>query len=184
MNTRQRNREADFINADLLWEPWAFGCLEGRRREGAIMVQQRCQWSAEYAGVTSGREAARRHQRVLAAVSRVSKGRGALASTDNVTLSSNRYQGSVYGTHSSRLFIPPNPLLEHDHVLRSEEEPPSKGRRKPWRRDSLFFLVCLCLPACLWCLLALGACLPASGACLPACLGCRPALLPWVSARH
>ena len=47
MKTRQRDREADFINADLLWEPWAFGCLEGRGREGAIMVQQRCQWSAE-----------------------------------------------------------------------------------------------------------------------------------------
>ena len=36
----------------LLWEPWAFGCLEGRRREGAIMVRQRCQWSAEKAGAS------------------------------------------------------------------------------------------------------------------------------------
>ena len=54
MKTRQRNREADLINADLLWEPWAFGCLEGRRRVGATTVQQRCQWSAEKAGVTSG----------------------------------------------------------------------------------------------------------------------------------
>ena len=46
--TRQRNREADLINEDLVWEPWAFGCLEGPR-----VVQQRCQWIAEKAGVTS-----------------------------------------------------------------------------------------------------------------------------------
>ena len=29
----------------------------------------------------------------------------------------------VYGTHSFRLFNHPNPVLEKDHVLRSEEEP-------------------------------------------------------------
>ena len=52
MKTLQRNCEADLTNADLLWEPWAFGCLAGRRREGAIMVQQRCQWSAEKAGAS------------------------------------------------------------------------------------------------------------------------------------
>ena len=33
--------------------PWAYGCLEGRRREGATLVQQRCQRSVEKAGVTS-----------------------------------------------------------------------------------------------------------------------------------
>ena len=34
--SRQRNGEADLINADLVWELWASGCLEGRRREGAL----------------------------------------------------------------------------------------------------------------------------------------------------
>ena len=43
---------------------------EERRRDGAIMLQQRCQWSAEKAGVT---EVARRHQCVLFTVPRVSQ---------------------------------------------------------------------------------------------------------------
>ena len=42
------------VEAIASWEPWACGCLEGPRREGAILVQQRChQWSAAKAGVTS-----------------------------------------------------------------------------------------------------------------------------------
>ena len=36
----------------------------------------------------------------------------------------------VYGTHSFRLFNHPNPVLEKDHVLRSEEEP-SQGEEEP-----------------------------------------------------
>ena len=32
---------------------WAHGCLEGRQRVRAILVQHRCQWSAAKAGVTS-----------------------------------------------------------------------------------------------------------------------------------
>ena len=51
--TRERNKEPDLSQANASWAPWAHGCLEGRRREGAILVQQRCQWSAASAGVTS-----------------------------------------------------------------------------------------------------------------------------------
>ena len=48
--TTERNKEPDLIEANV---SWACGCLEGRRREGAILVHQRCQWSAAQAGVTS-----------------------------------------------------------------------------------------------------------------------------------
>ena len=51
--TRERNKEPDLIEANVSWAPWAYGCLEGRRREGAILVQQKCQLSAAEAGVTS-----------------------------------------------------------------------------------------------------------------------------------
>ena len=34
-------------------EAWPYGCVEGRRRDGAVLVQQSCPWSAEQAGVTS-----------------------------------------------------------------------------------------------------------------------------------
>ena len=51
--TRERNKEADLIEAHASWAPWDHGYLEGRRRDGAILVQQRCQWSAARAEVTS-----------------------------------------------------------------------------------------------------------------------------------
>ena len=35
------------------WALLGYGCLDGRRWEAAILEQQRCQWSAEKAGVTS-----------------------------------------------------------------------------------------------------------------------------------
>ena len=50
--------EDRLIEAIVSWEPWACGCLDGRRRVGAILVQQRCQGSAAL-------EAARRHKREL-----------------------------------------------------------------------------------------------------------------------
>ena len=50
--TREIKKEPDLSQANSS-APWAHGCLEGRRREGAILVQQRCQWSAASAGVTS-----------------------------------------------------------------------------------------------------------------------------------
>ena len=63
------------INADLVWEPWAYGCLEARRKERAIMLQQRCEWSAEKTELTS---ALRLHD-VPVAVPRASKSSGAWA---------------------------------------------------------------------------------------------------------
>ena len=51
--TRERSEEPDLIQATVPCAPWAHGCLEGRGREGAILVQQRCQWNATRAGVTS-----------------------------------------------------------------------------------------------------------------------------------
>ena len=50
---KERNKEPGSIQATAWWASWAHGCLEGRRREGAILIQQRCQWSAARAGVTS-----------------------------------------------------------------------------------------------------------------------------------
>ena len=41
----------DLIQATVPWASWAHRCLEGQKREGAILVQQRCQWSAARAGV-------------------------------------------------------------------------------------------------------------------------------------
>ena len=58
---------------------------------------------------------------------------------NRVCRATNRYQGSVFGTHSFRLFIPPGSVLEKDHVLRSGEEP-SKVRN-PRRTDSLLVFV-------------------------------------------
>ena len=49
----ENNKEPNLIEAIASWEPWGNGCLDGRRREGAILVQQGCQWSAEKAEVTS-----------------------------------------------------------------------------------------------------------------------------------
>ena len=46
-------KEADLFPASEQWEALADGCLEGRQREGAILVQRRCQRSAEKAEVTS-----------------------------------------------------------------------------------------------------------------------------------
>ena len=48
--TKQRTK-LDRINRIL--EALAYGCLDGRRREGAILVQQSWQWSAAKAGVTA-----------------------------------------------------------------------------------------------------------------------------------
>ena len=74
---------------------------------------------------------------------RACRGVGAGVSTfsraNHVCRATNRYQGSVYGTHSYHLFIPPNSVLEQDHVLRSEEEHP-KVIRNLQRTDPL--LVC------------------------------------------
>ena len=41
------------IQANASWAPWAHGCLERQRRQGAILVQERCHWSAARAGATS-----------------------------------------------------------------------------------------------------------------------------------
>ena len=51
--TRERNTEPNMIEANASWAPWAYGWLAGPRREGTILVQQRCQWSTAKAGVTS-----------------------------------------------------------------------------------------------------------------------------------
>ena len=32
--TRERNKEPDLIEANVFWEPWENGSLDGRRREG------------------------------------------------------------------------------------------------------------------------------------------------------
>ena len=38
------------VGVNVSWEPWAYGCLAGRRREGAILLQHRYQCSAAKAG--------------------------------------------------------------------------------------------------------------------------------------
>ena len=38
--TRENNKEPNLIEADVSCESWAYGCLDARRREGAILVQQ------------------------------------------------------------------------------------------------------------------------------------------------
>ena len=52
--TSERDKEPNLIEAYVSEAPWAYGCLEGRRRKGTILVQQRCQKSAAKAGATSG----------------------------------------------------------------------------------------------------------------------------------
>ena len=37
--TRERNKEPDLVEANVSWPPWAYGCLEGRRREGATRAE-------------------------------------------------------------------------------------------------------------------------------------------------
>ena len=48
-----KKQEPNLIEANVSWEPGACGCLDGRRREGPILVRQRRQGSAAEAGVTS-----------------------------------------------------------------------------------------------------------------------------------
>ena len=42
-----------------------------------------------------------------------------LKTTEKVSLSLNQYQGNVFGTHSCRLFVPPNPVRNLPKVRRN-----------------------------------------------------------------